>query len=284
MTQRRAKPPERETRGKTAPNRLRRIDVLVVLHDPALLRRADGAYDGAWWVDLGYGASPVTTLESARHLRRIAPGLPVLGVESDPERVAAAQPSAGDGVAFRLGGFALPLEIRADGRRETARGLRAFNVLRQYDEADVAGAYTAMARSLLPGGLIVEGTSDPTGAVWTALLSRVTDPTSGSVRVERLIFGTNFRGPIEPTDFQAVLPKAFIHRALEDPALAPLLEDWRRIARDDAAAAVWGPRYRWHRMATALRQAGHDVLIAPRWLRRGFLAWTLPGVAGTGGS
>lgn len=39
----------------------------------------------------------------------------------------------------------------------------AFNVLRQYDEHEVAGAWGTMQRSLAPGGAIVEGTCDEAG-------------------------------------------------------------------------------------------------------------------------
>jgi hypothetical protein len=164
------------TRGKTARNRLRRVDNFLTLYDPGLLRRADGLYEGAFFVDLGYGAEPFTTLESAQRLRRINPALPVLGVEIDPERVAAAQFYADDLTHFRLGGFNLPLRLRADGAPETARVIRAFNVLRQYAEGDVAAAWEAMGRSLLPGGLLFEGTSEPYGRVWVAnVLRRVDD-------------------------------------------------------------------------------------------------------------
>ncbi|MEZ4769306.1 MAG: class I SAM-dependent methyltransferase [Caldilineales bacterium] len=91
----------------------------------------------------------------------------VLGVEIDPERVATARPYADERTAFRLGGFNLPLRPG-----ETVRCIRAFNVLRQYEEADVAAAYDLMARSLLPGGLLIEGTSEPYGRLWVANVAR----------------------------------------------------------------------------------------------------------------
>ena len=123
------KPQGQPTRGKTAPNRLRRVDNFLTLYDPGLFRRADGPFAGALYVDLGYGADPVTTLESTARLRRLHSALPVLGVEIDPERVAAAQPFADVRTMFRLGGFNLPLKPV-----ETVRCIRAFNVLRQYEE------------------------------------------------------------------------------------------------------------------------------------------------------
>ena len=45
-------------------------------------------------IDLGFGASAVTTVELADRLRRRDPGVRVLGLEIDPERVAAALPHA----------------------------------------------------------------------------------------------------------------------------------------------------------------------------------------------
>ena len=51
--------------------------------------------------------------------------------------------------------------------------IRAFNVLRQYDESEVDAAWTAMTARLAPGGLLVEGTCDELGrhAWWVALES-----------------------------------------------------------------------------------------------------------------
>ncbi len=165
-------PQGQPTRGKTARNRLRRVDNFVIQYDPTLLRREDGLFKGALFVDLGYGAEPFTTLESAERFRRLNPHLPVLGVEIDPARVAAALPYADELTHFRLGGFNLPLRQHADGSTETVRLIRAFNVLRQYEESEVSAAWSMLAHSLLPGGLLVEGTSEPFGRLWVANLLR----------------------------------------------------------------------------------------------------------------
>ncbi|MEM6795072.1 MAG: class I SAM-dependent methyltransferase, partial [Acidobacteriota bacterium] len=84
------RPEGQATRGKTARHRLRAVDTLIALYDPGLLRRRGAGFSGALCVDLGFGAEPHTTLESARRWRRLAPDLPFLGVEIDPERVEAA--------------------------------------------------------------------------------------------------------------------------------------------------------------------------------------------------
>src|SRR5262245_33439401 len=104
------KPEGQPTRGKTASNRLRRVDNFILLYDPGLLKRTDGDFARALFVDLGYGFDPRTTLESAERFRRANPELRILGVEIDKERVEAALPHADNKTFFRLGGFNLPLQ------------------------------------------------------------------------------------------------------------------------------------------------------------------------------
>ncbi len=77
-------------------------------------------------------------------------------------------------------------------------------MLRQYDEADVIPAWQTMGRALLPGGLLIEGTSDPYGRVLTAnLLRRVGD----HLRYEGLLFSTNFRWGFAPGIFSPCCPR-----------------------------------------------------------------------------
>ncbi len=265
------------TRGKTAPNRLRRVDHFLLRYDPGLLTRRDGPYARALFVDLGYGAEPTTTLESAARLRRLSPGLPVLGVEIDPERVTRALPHADDHTMFRLGGFNLPLGTWADGEPETVRLVRAFNVLRQYDEAAVRAAFDRLCEALLPGGLLIEGTSDPFGRIWTANLVRrgpAADPTAW--RVEALVFSTGFQLEFDPADFRAILPKNLIHRAGADSAIARFVTDWQRAADETRGLSVWGPRQHFAGAATRLAALGYDLDLHRAWLRRGWLIWRRP--------
>ena len=49
------KPEGLPTRGKTASNRLRRVDNFILLYEPSLLTWSDGSFAGALFVDLGYG-------------------------------------------------------------------------------------------------------------------------------------------------------------------------------------------------------------------------------------
>ena len=213
-----------------------------------------GCYSGALFVDLGFGAEPITTLESAERFRRLNPGLPVLGVEIDPARVAAALPYADERTHFRVGGFNLPLCQRVDGSTETVRLIRAFNVLRQYEESEVPAAWSMLAHSLAPGGLLVEGTSEPFGRLWVANLLRkpanqapkgepgVTGDEALPVQQEGLVFSTNFRLGFDPVDFQAVLPKNLIHRVVPGEPIYGFFEAWKRATREAAPMRAWGLR------------------------------------------
>jgi hypothetical protein len=267
---RRGRPVGQPTRGKTAQNRLRRVDLFLSWYAADLLRRRDGAFANAWLVDLGYGAEPFTTLEMAQRLRRLNSQLPVLGVEIDAERVAAALPYADDLTHFRRGGFNLPLAPRADGSPEAVRAIRAFNVLRQYDEANVASAYREMAHSVLPGGLLVEGTSDPLGRLWVAnVMQRAADAARWEPRL--LVFSTNFRGGCEPGMFQTVLPKSYIHHMTPGEPIWNFMQAWKQAGLRCSAAQAWGLRAWFVASAHMLAAEAWPVRVQGRWLRHGFL-------------
>lgn len=272
------KPEGQPTRGKTARNRLRRVDHFLLAYDPGLLSRSDGPYRRAFFVDLGYGAEPITTLESAARLRRANPHLPVLGVEIDPARVAEAQPYADEQTFFRLGGFNLPLHTWPDGEPETVRLVRAFNVLRQYEEEAVVKAYDRLVQYILPGGLLIEGTSDPYGSLWVANLVR--RPVAGRPlwQIEALVFSTNFRTGFEPGQFQAVLPKSCIHRVVPGEPIYDFFQAWKRTALETSTMRVWGPRQWFTASAQNLAGRGYCVSLRRRWLRRGYLLWHRPAI------
>lgn len=265
----RDRPLGQTTRGKTAHNRLRRVDIFVLIYDPGLVQRRDGYFATAPFVDLGYGAEPWTTLESARRLRRLNPTLPVLGVEIDPERVEAAQPFADPLTQFRLGGFNLPLSSGG------ARLIRAFNVLRQYEETDVAQAHATLGRRLLPGGLLIEGTSDPFGRLWVANLLRkpASDEPAAPLVVEGLLFSTNFRWGFEPRLFQPVLPKNLIHRVTPGHPIYDFFNAWTSAYQAALPLRSLGLRQLFSKSARQL--AAHDYAIDTRrrLLSRGFLLW-----------
>jgi hypothetical protein len=270
------KPEGQPTRGKTARNRLRRVDNFLLAYDPGLLSRQDGPYERAFFVDLGYGAEPITALESAARLRQANPHLPVLGVEIDPERVAQAQAYTGEGTFFRLGGFNLPLQIWPDGEPETVRLVRAFNVLRQYEEEAVISAYDRLFQYILPGGLLVEGTSDPFGSIWVANLVRKPAGGEPAWKVEALVFSTNFRTGFDPGQFQAVLPKNLIHRVMPGEPIYDFFQAWKRAAQETSAVQVWSLRQWFTASAQKLVRHGYRVSLRRKWLRKGYLVWKQP--------
>lgn len=265
------RPLGQQTRGKTAPNRLRRVDNFVTQYDPALIRRRDGDFANACFVDLGYGFDPTTTLESAARLRRLNPGLPVLGVEIDSGRVTAAQPFADDLTHFRLGGFNLPLRRHPDGKPETVRLIRAFNVLRQYDETAVREPHLTLTNHLLPGGLLIEGTSDPFGRLWVANVIRQT--ASSEAKPEALVFSTNFRWGFEPGLFQPVLPKNFIHRMVPGEAVFAFFNAWKMAYREAQPYRSFGLRQLFAATARGLSNRGYAINTRKKWLAKGYLIW-----------
>src|SRR5579859_2807954 len=155
MSPRRIRPAGQPTRGKTALNRLRQVDVYVALALPGVL-----AHGSPLVVDLGFGTYPWTTLEMRQRWLPLNPRLRVLGVEIDPARVEAALPYADPpAILFKEGGFNL-VDVLGG---ERARLVRCYNVLRQYDEAAVGPALTTMADALESDGVLIEGTSNPSG-------------------------------------------------------------------------------------------------------------------------
>lgn len=259
------KPQGQVTRGKTARNRLRRVDAFLQLYAPDLLTRP-----GALFVDLGYGAEAVTTLETAERLRRGAPDLRLLGVEIDPERVANARPFATPWLDFRLGGFNLPLA--AD---EQVSVIRAFNVLRQYPPEAVRPAWEQLAVGVISGGLLLEGTSTPSGGLWVMNVLRRVDG-DFPWRQEALVFSTNFHHGFDLTDFQAVLPKNYIHRVVPGEAIYAFFAAWKSAQAATAGWRAWGLRNWFAAAARELAAAGWDVDTRRRWLNRGYLLWRNP--------
>ena len=260
------KPEGQPTRGKTAANRLRRVDNFILLYEPSLLTRTDDLFADAMVVDLGYGFDARTTLESAARFRRVNPNLKILGVEIDKERVEAALLFADEKTFFRLGGFNLPLK-----EGEHARLIRAFNVLRQYDENDFAPAYERLAQYVLPGGLIIEGTSTPYGQIWAANLVRKLE--SGEWRFEALVFSTNFRPGFDVEEFQTILPKNLIHHVIKGEPIYEFFEAWKQSAKEMASFKTYGARQWFITAAESLVRRGYKVNLQRKFLSRGYLVW-----------
>ncbi|MFC4061622.1 class I SAM-dependent methyltransferase [Planomonospora corallina] len=222
------------TRGTTGHNRLRRSDRWIAAVFGPLLRSADRPLVA----DLGYGASHVTTLELFTRLRRVRPDVEVVGIEIDPARVAAARPYERPGLSFRLGGFELPTD-------RPPVLVRAFNVLRQYGEAEAWRHWDLLRSRLAPDGVIVEGTCSEVGhrAVWVGL--DATGPRT-------LTLSARFDAFERPSDLADRLPKTLIHRNVPGEPVHAFLRDFDRAWAVSAPLAPHGVRQRWIAAVEAL--------------------------------
>lgn len=257
----RIRPIGQPTRGKTALNRLRQVDVYI-----ALTRSSIFAGSSPLVVDVGYGAQAWTAIEMWERWLTFNPHLRLLGVEIDPERVAAARPYTLPGILdFQLGGFNLADVLGG----EKATIMRAYNVLRQYEEQAVADALYKMSQGLVVGGLLIDGTSTPSGNIVAFdVYEKIAD---GTLAHRELVFGTNFRQWVTPIHFQTILPKRLIHRMQDDSPTA-FFEAWQQALRLAKGMGQTGQRQQWQIAAHFLHQRfGYPIDIRRRILRRGYL-------------
>jgi SAM-dependent methyltransferase len=239
------------TRGTTNANRLRRVDRWLLATQVPRLR--DAARPVV--VDLGYGASAVTTLEMVDRLAPVVPRLEVVGLEIDPARVAAVAADCDPPrVDFRLGGFELA------GLRPVL--VRAFNVLRQYEEESAARAWDSMRAALAPGGLLVEGTCDEWGrrASWVAL------DEDGPLT---LTFAARVTDLERPSDLAERLPKALIHHNVPGQPVHEFLSALDRAWAAAAGLSTFGARQRWSAAVQALADDGWPLVGSSRRTRHG---------------
>ena len=253
------------TRGTTNPNRLRRADRWLAAA-PLVRRALDVA--APLVVDVGYGASPVTTVELASRLRSVRPDVRVLGLELDAERVAAAAPFASPpSLDFARGGFELA------GTRPSL--VRAFNVLRQYSESAVAAAWSTMLARLAPAGVLVEGTCDELGrrCCWVTLTAdgpRLFTLACRPADLER------------PSDLAERLPKALIHRNVPGEPVHALFAALDRCWATAAPFSPYGPRARWVETVRLLAADGWPIRDARKRWRQGELTLEWSAVAPAG--
>lgn len=229
------------TRGTTNPNRLRRMDRWLT----AVHRGLFQGIDEPIVVDLGYGASPVTTVELFHRLRAIQPNVRVVGLELDPERVAAAQSAEQPpGLEFRRGGFELA------GLRPSV--VRAANVLRQYEEAAAAQAWRTLRAQLPAAGLLLDATCDELGRVggWVAL---------GPEGPRTLTFAVDLATLDHPRTLAERLPKALIHHNVPGEPVHTLLTAFGAAWDTAATLAPFGPRQRWIAAVQTLAATGWPV-------------------------
>ena len=239
------------TRGTTNANRLRRVDRWLLATQIPRLR--DSARPLV--VDLGYGSSAVTTLELVERLAPEVNGLEVVGLEIDPARVAAVEADRDPPrVDFRVGGFELA------GLQPVL--VRAFNVLRQYDEESAARAWDTMRAALGPGGLIVEGTCDEWGrrSAWVAL------DADGPLT---LTLSTRVSDIETPSDLAERLPKALIHHNVRGQPVHEFLTAFDATWAAAAGLSTFGPRQRWVAAVQGLAAQGWPMVGSTRRWRAG---------------
>lgn len=268
------------TRGTTNPNRLRRVDRWLQTWPE--LRTTDDPLV----VDLGYGASAVTPLELMHRLRKTRADVQLIGLEIHPERVALARRELAEALAlsgapppqqfrgaggvtrdvgdmenlsFELGGFEVPLP-----HNRRAVIIRAFNVLRQYDEADVAPAWNRMLTRLQPGGVLVDGTCDEIGRIasWIAVTpprhaesGRAADPGGP----QTLSIALRLEGLEVPSIVAERLPKALIHHNVEGENIHRFLTELDRAWQVNSPLRDFGATQRWIATVSAMRDAGWPI-------------------------
>jgi hypothetical protein len=239
------------TRGTTNANRLRRADRWILATQLPRLR--DSARPLV--VDLGYGSSAVTTLELVERLTPAVDRLEVVGLEIDPARVAAvADDRDPPRVDFQVGGFELA------GLQPVL--VRAFNVLRQYDEESATRAWDTMRAALAPGGVIVEGTCDEWGrrSAWVAL------DADGPLT---LTLSTRVADIATPSDLAERLPKALIHHNVPGQRVHDFLRSFDAAWAAAAGLSPFGPRQRWVAAVESLAAEGWPLVGSSRRWRHG---------------
>lgn len=243
------------TRGTTGTNRLRRNDRWIAASAAFRSSRDPLA------IDLGYGSSGVTAFELATRLTKVRADVEVIGFELDPERVATARAQLEEvragltsfspdlRVAFARGGFEVPL---TNGRRPAV--IRAMNVLRQYDEDDVPGAWKSMAARLAPDGMLFEGTCDEIGRIasWVDV--------SPSAQPLRFTISLRLAELERPGIVAERLPKALIHRNVPGERIHDLLTALDREWTHAAPLSTFGATQRFVAAVKALKDQGWPVL------------------------
>ena len=238
------------TRGTTNPNRLRRVDRWAQTW-PALRTTQNPLV-----VDLGYGAKAVTPVEFIERIRKVRPDAKLIGFEIDPDRVSSARAELASwskagrsitGVAFELGGFETPLP---DGNKTVM--IRAFNVLRQYDEADVLEAWHRMVSALSDDGVLIEGTCDEIGRVstWVAVTPEGPRSLSLSLKLDALE---------EPSIAAERLPKVLIHRNVDGESIHRFMTELDRAWKTHAPLGSFGASQRWVATVETMKSNGWPV-------------------------
>ena len=231
------------TRGTTNPNRLRRVDRFIA-NLPQLKSR------DCIVVDLGFGATPTTSIEMLQRLAQTNSTVTVVGIEIDRERVERGIPFQTKQLLFGLGGFEVPLPKPLENKQVDV--IRAMNVLRQYDESEVQASWQLMQTRIKADGVIVEGTSDELGRIasWVTL---------SKDKAESFTIALKLNEVDKPSKVAERLPKVLIHHNVEGEPIHQLLKDlddgWLR----NSALSTFSPAQRFIATCRDLKAAGWPI-------------------------
>ncbi len=178
-----------QLRGRTRAGRLRGWDAWMVARLSDLLP--------AGCVDIGTGDEADTVAELSEVLTPL--GCPLAVLEVHPGRAARA--------TERLAPHGVEVQCRdaLAGQGDGVAGVvRCANVLRQYPVADIPAAHCALATEVRPGGVVLEGSSDTDGHVFSFYVLR---RGGNTLQREALVFGTDFVRGFAPIQFRDYLPR-----------------------------------------------------------------------------
>ncbi len=143
--------------------------------------------------------------------------------------------------------------------------VRAFNVLRQYQEEQAWAAWSRLRAGLAPGGVLVEGTCDEAGrrAAWVTLPALAARARPDDRHGPALItFSARLASLGRPSDLAERLPKTLIHRNVPGEPVHQFLRDFDRAWDRAAPYSSFGPRQRWLAAVASLSE-GWPVLRYP---------------------
>ena len=206
-------------------------------------------------VDLGYGASPITAIELQDRLSHVNPEVQVVGIEIEKDRVTRGKEVERPGLSFMLGGFETPLPAGM----ANADVIRAFNVLRQYDERDVPAAWKLMTSRLSDQGVLVEGTCDEIGRLSTWITLTKEGPKLFTISLHL--------GSLEqPSKVAERLPKALIHHNVPGERIHEFLSALDRAWATQAPLSTFGAVQRWLALCEEMVATGWPILVnRKRW-------------------
>ncbi len=198
-------------------------------------------------VDVGYGETPITTIELARAVQQVNAEVRVFGIERETPTAESQvrhvdqlhqlhqhSPSPrggegrGEGVTLLAGDFATCASLAP------AAVVRAMNVLRGYREEEVEEIHAALGAGLVEGGLLLEGSTDTEGHVTVVWVMR---KRSGALVREALLFHTDFTRGFSPWLFRDWLPRDLRRRAQPGTAIHSLLAAWDSQVPGDVSDA-----------------------------------------------